>query len=128
MPFVPKIHKQILSALENSITPYLHRQEVAIGRVASPFNFSASIKAQLVSKSVPYASTDSPGYPIQNYWPKPNLVSSFQPFLGFLDEGAADENTIVHGAQAAKDKISNGIYNIRWQSPSVLFFSDRSDA
>jgi AraC-like DNA-binding protein len=122
MPFAPRIRKEILQALETRIIPALRRQEVALGNVILPFRFPPGISARLVSKSVPRASADSPGFPVQNHYPKARLHSAFYPYIGFVYEGAAVEHTIVNATQASRYQIQKGIYALHWQAPGVLLF------
>lgn len=120
MPFAPKIRKDILSALDEHIIPALHRQEVPLGNVSLPFQFPKDIRAYLISKTVPRPGANSFGYPVQAYWPKAKLLSTFHYYLSFIYQGAADEHTVVTAAQATKHRLSKGVYAIRWQAPGAL--------
>lgn len=122
MPSPTKIRKDVLKALVDYIIPALEEQCVAVGYVAPPFNFPKGISARLKSTVVPRTDAKVPGYPEVARWSKYKLHSTIKPYIGFIYEGMADNHTFLSARQAAKYKISKGIYTIRWKAPGVLLF------
>ena len=122
MPFAPRIQKEILKALDESIIPALWKQQVPLGYVAPPLLFPPGIRCDLVSPRLPRRDTKPPSFPIQASWTKAKLHSTAHPYLSFIYEGAASEHTLITAAQSSQYKIDGGIYAMQWQAPGVLLF------
>jgi len=122
MPFAPRIRKEILKALDESIIPALWQQRVPLGYAAPPLRFPPSIKKSLLNPKLPRRDAEPSGFPIQTSWTKAQLHATFHPYLSFIYEGNADERTLINAAQSSQYNISKGVYAVYGQAPSVLFF------
>lgn len=122
MPFAPRIRKEILKALDESIIPALWKQQVPLGYVTPPLLFPPNIQCDLVNSRLPRRDAKSPSFPIQASWKNAKLHSTAHTYLSFIYEGVANERTLITAAQASQYKIRKGIYTVQWQAPGVLFF------
>jgi len=122
MPFAPRIRKDILKALDESIIPALWKQQVPLGYAAAPLRFPPGIQKDLLDSRLPRRDAKSPGFPIHTSWTKAKLHSTMHPYLSFIYEGNAKERTLITAAQSSQHKISKGVYALSGPAPNVLFF------
>lgn len=125
MPFAPKIRKEILKALDESIIPALKSREVAQFLAAPPFDFSKATHWAIHQELLP--DKDKGPLQIIRKWPEHQLVAARGLFLSFLYEGEMHEKVGIlegHRATLQNQEVLPGIQIIKLSAPSSIVFAD----
>jgi AraC-like DNA-binding protein len=127
MLFAPKIRKDILNALEQSIIPALQTRTVPQFLAGPPFDFSGVEHWPIHEELLP----DNDRGPLQiiRQWPELNMVASRGVNISFLYEGVMHKKVgICSGMNKAfgarKPPELAGIYAVKTSAPSVMMYSN----
>lgn len=124
MPFAPKIRKDILKVLEESILPTLKRSVIFQLLADSSYQFSSIEHIPIEQK---YLAPHEPG-PLQMTWTWKNeqMAASRSPYLMYVYEGIADYKVgvtadIAEKAKEKEGKVLSGAYLLRAPAPAFLY-------
>jgi len=124
MPFVPRVRKQIIQALDQHIIPVLKRQSPREVLVQPPFTFE---HIEHWPRNEPFLK-DKKIDPLQLvwHWRKRGMTAAQRPYMGFVYQGIA-EHTIGITQQMAKQcralghPLKTGGIVVQLAAPSVIF-------
>lgn len=124
MPFAPKIRKDILQALEESILPMLRNSTVLQLLADTSYNFPSVKMCPIEEK---YLSIQTPD-PLQVAWSwkEEQMSSSRFPYLMFVYEGTANYKVGVttdtaEAIRARDGKVLPGAYLLEIPAPAILY-------